>query len=278
MTETPPPLAGIIGFPVGHTKSPRLHGHWLKRYGINGYYVPVSLSQPDFEKGLRSLHLLGFRGVNVTIPHKVSAISIADAVTDRAALIGAANMLTFRPDGTIRADNTDGYGFIQNIKQTCPDWKATSGPALVLGAGGSARAVVSALLSDGAPEVRLANRTRARAEALKEHFGARVHPIDWNRASDAMDGAATIVNTTSLGMVGQPEMKVSIAAAAESAVVADIVYAPLETPFLATARARGLRCVDGLGMLLHQAVPGFEAWFGVRPDVDDDLRRAVLST
>lgn len=277
MSEVPPALAGIIGFPIGHTKSPILHGHWLKRHGIVGHYIPISLSQPDFERGLRSLHFLGFRGVNVTIPHKVTAVGIADAVTDRAALIGAANTLTFRADGSIRADNTDGYGFIQNIRQSCPDWDVTFGPALVLGAGGSARAVISALLSDGAPEIRLANRTRARAEVLKEHFGARVHPIDWNRASDAMEGAATIVNTTSLGMVGQPDLKVSLAAAPDWALVADIVYAPLETPLLAAARARGLRCVDGLGMLLHQAVPGFEAWFGTRPQVDDDLRRAVLS-
>lgn len=276
MSEIPPPLAGVIGFPVGHTKSPMLHRHWLKRYGVNGHYIPISLSQPDFEKGLRSLHLLGFRGVNVTIPHKVSAIALADSVTDRAALIGAANMLTFRADGSIRADNTDGYGFIQNIKQTCPEWDVTLGPALVLGAGGAARAVISALLTEGAPEIRLANRTRARAEALKEHFGARVHPIDWNRASDSMEGSATIVNTTSLGMTGQPELKVSLAAAPESAVVVDIVYAPLETPLLGAARQRGLRGVDGLGMLLHQAVPGFEAWFGLRPEVDEDLRRAVL--
>ena len=276
MNETPPALAGIIGFPVGHTKSPLLHGHWLKRYEIAGHYVPISLSQPDFEKGLRSLHLLGFRGVNVTIPHKVSAISIADAVTDRAALIGAANTLIFRGDGSIRADNTDGYGFIQNLKQSCPDWNAKAGPALVLGAGGAARAVISALLTEGAPEIRLANRTRARAETLKEHFGAKVHPIDWNRASDAMDGAATIVNTTSLGMARQPELKVSLAAAPDWALVADIVYTPLETALLAAARARGLRCVDGLGMLLHQAAPGFEAWFGKRPEVDEDLRQAVL--
>ncbi len=276
MSEIHPPLAGIIGFPVGHTKSPMLHGHWLKRHNINGYYIPIGLSQPDFERGLRSMHLLGFRGVNVTVPHKVSAVSLADTVTDRAALIGAANTLTFRPDGSIRADNTDGYGFIQNVKQICPEWDVTLGPALVLGAGGAARAVISALLTEGAPEIRLANRTRARSEALKEHFGARVHPIDWNRASDATEGAATIVNTTSLGMVGQPELKLSLNAAPDSAVVIDIVYAPLETPLLAAARARGLRAVDGLGMLLHQAVPAFEVWFGIRPEVDDDLRRAVL--
>jgi shikimate dehydrogenase len=276
MIESGPPLAGVIGYPIGHSRSPLLHGHWLKRYGIAGFYIPISLSQPAFEAGLRSLHPLGFKGVNVTIPHKVSAIGIADSVTDRAALIGAANTLTFRPDGSIRADNTDGYGFIQNIRQTWPDWDARVGPALVLGAGGAARAVVSALLSEGVPEIRLANRTRARSEVLQEHFGARVHTIDWNRASDATEGAAVIVNTTSLGMQGQPDLKLGLTAAPDHAVVADLVYTPLDTPLLANARARGLRVVDGLGMLLHQAAPGFEAWFGRRPEVDDDLRRAVL--
>jgi shikimate dehydrogenase len=277
MTGNSPALAAVIGWPIGHSRSPVLHTHWLRRYGIDGYYVPIGLPQAEFEKGLRSLPLLGFRGANVTIPHKVTALSIADTVTDRAVLIGAANTMTFRADGSIRADNTDGYGFIQNIRQRCPDWKASDGPALVLGAGGAARAIVSALLTDGAPEVRLANRTRTRSDALQEHFGARVHPIDWNRASDAMDGAATIVNTTSLGMTGQPELKVHLDAAPNSAVVADLVYTPLETHLLAAARLRGLQAVDGLGMLLHQAVPAFEAWFGTRPEVDDDLRLAVLS-
>lgn len=278
MTKSAPALAAVIGWPIGHSRSPRLHAHWLKKHGVNGYYIPIGLSQAGFEKGLRSLPALGFRGANVTIPHKVTAMSIADTVTDRAVLIGAANTLTFRADGSIRADNTDGYGFIQNIRQTCPDWKASDGPALVLGAGGAARAVVSALLSDGAPEVRLANRTRARSDALQEHFGARVHPVDWNRASDAMDGAATIVNTTSLGMIGQPELKVSLNSAPRAAVVADIVYTPLDTTLLKAARSRGMPAVDGLGMLLHQAVPAFEVWFGVRPEVDDETRAAVLAS
>ncbi len=277
MTDTAPPLAGVIGFPIGHSRSPVLHGYWLKRYEIGGFYVPISLAPADFTDGIRGLQKLGFKGVNVTIPHKVSALNIADTVSDRAALIGAVNTLTFRADGTIHGDNTDGYGFIENMRQYAPDWNAGSGPALVIGAGGAARAVVSALLNAGVPELRLTNRTRQRADLLAEHFGARVQVVDWNRASDAVDGVMTIVNTTSLGMEGQPELHMNLDAAPGDATVCDIVYTPLHTPFLAMAQERGLCCVDGLGMLLHQGVPGFETWFGPRPEVDDGLRQAVLS-
>ena len=271
-----PPLAGVIGWPISHSKSPALHGYWLKRYDLAGYYVPVGLSQDNFESGLRSLPKLGFKGVNVTIPHKETVLALADSVTDAASLIGAANTVYFHVDGSIGVDNTDGYGFIRNIRQHAPNWKPEGGPALVLGAGGAARAVVWALLNEGVPSVRIANRTRIRADMLAEHFGARVEVIDWNYASDAMDGAMTIVNTTSLGMKGQPELQVKFDAAPKAALVTDIVYTPLITPFLERASAHGLTTVDGLGMLLHQAVPGFESWFGHLPEVDDDLRQAVL--
>lgn len=276
MSIESPPLAGVIGWPISHSKSPALHGHWLKRYGLAGYYVPICLSQDDFEAGLRSLPKLGFKGVNVTIPHKETVLAMADSVTDAASLIGAANTVHFHADGTIGVDNTDGYGFIRNIRQHAPNWKPKAGPALVLGAGGAARAVVWALLNEGVPSIRITNRTRIRAEMLAEHFGARVEVIDWNYASDAMDGATTIVNTTSLGMEGQPELQVKFDAAPKGALVTDIVYAPLITPFLERAATHGLTIVDGLGMLLHQAVPGFESWFGHLPEVDEDLRQAVL--
>ena len=276
MSDTAPPLAGVIGFPIGHSKSPSLHGYWLRKLGIQGYYIPLSMSQAEFVGGLRSLPKLGFKGVNITLPHKVSALGLADSVTDRAALIGAANTLTFKEDGSIRADNTDGYGFIQNLRQNLPDWDARKGPALVLGSGGAARAIVSALLSEGVTELRLTNRTRGRAEMLADQFGAKIEVVDWNRASDAMDGAMTIVNTTSLGMEGQPELPVVLDAAPLTSVVTDIVYTPLITDFLAAAQARGLQTVDGLGMLLHQGVPGFESWFGQRPEVTDGLRNTVL--
>ncbi len=276
MSDQAPSLAGVIGWPIAQSRSPALHAHWLKRYGVDGHYVPLAVRPADFETAFVALPRLGFRGVNVTIPFKETVIRLADRVSDRAALIGAANTLTFLADGSVYADNTDGYGFLQNLRHHAPGWRGSAGPALVLGAGGAARAVVSALLADGAPEVRLANRTRARAEMLRDHFGARVVVVDWSRGAEAADGAATIVNTTSMGMTGQPELPFRLDAAPVSTLVNDIVYKPLVTPLLAAARARGMTAVDGLGMLLHQAAPGFEAWFGVRPEVDEALRDAVL--
>lgn len=273
----PLPLAGVIGYPIAHSKSPRLHGFWLNRYGIKGHYVPLSVRPADLAEALRSLPKLGFRGANVTIPHKIAALQLADTATDRAALIGAANTLIFKPDGSVRADNTDGYGFIQNLRQHAPDWAPKLGASLVIGAGGASRAVVAALLGEGVPKIILANRTRQRAEMMVEDFGGRVEVIDWNRTADAMEGAMTIVNATSMGMVGQPELPFGLDAAPKGALVTDLVYTPLETPFLAAARARGLQAVDGLGMLLHQGVPGFESWFGQRPDVDEALRDHMLA-
>lgn len=277
MTEIAPPLAGVVGWPIGHSRSPRLHGHWLRRYAIPGYYVPIALPPEHLAAGLRALALLGFRGVNVTLPHKEAALAIADVASDRARRIGAANTLSFMDDGRIEADNTDGHGFLANVRQNAPAWRAAAGPALVLGAGGAARAVIVALLDAGVAELRLVNRNRARAEALAAQLGGPVVVLDWTAAADAVAGAATIVNATALGMVGQPPLDLSLAAAGSDALVNDIVYQPLETPLLAAARARGLVTVDGLGMLLHQAAPGFERWFGRSPEVDADLRAAVLA-
>jgi len=269
-----PPLAGVIGWPIAHSLSPRLHGHWLARYGITGYYVPIALAPDDFEAGARSLPRLGFRGVNVTIPHKEAALALASEATERARKIGAANTLTFRADGTIHADNTDGYGFIQNLRDAAPGWAAAAGPALVLGSGGSARAVIAALLAEGAPEVRIANRNASRAEGLKTHFGSRTVVVDWQQASASAASAATIVNTTPVGMASD-DVPIDLGRADRAALVADVVYGTTATPFVAAARALGLAAVDGLGMLLHQGVPGFETWFGRRPEVDAALRAAV---
>ena len=271
--STAPLLAGVIGWPIGHSRSPRLHGHWLRRYGIDGHYVPIALAPQDFAAGLRALPRLGFRGVNVTIPHKEAALSLASTASDAAAAAGAANTLTFA-EGDIYADNTDGYGFIANLRQQAPAWRADAAPALVLGAGGSARAIVAALLAEGAPEVRIANRTRARAEALGAHFGGRVRVLDW--PADPRD-AATIVNATSLGMAACDPLPLSLETIEAGALVTDLVYGAEPTAFVAAARARGLAGIDGLGMLLHQAVPGFERWFGRRPQVDEALRAAVLA-
>lgn len=271
-----PPLAGVVGWPIGHSRSPRLHGHWLGRYRLSGHYIPLGVRPEDLAVALALLPRLGFRGVNITLPHKEAALAGASEASARAQRIGAANTLTFLAEGGYRADNTDGEGFIANLRQNAPGWKAGQGPAVVLGAGGAARAIIDALLAEGAPSIRLANRTRARAEVLAADFGPRLEVIEWSAAASALDGAVTIVNTTSLGMEGQPPLDLDLALAPAAALVTDIVYQPLETPFLALARRRGLRTVDGLGMLLHQAVPGFEAWFGRRPVVDDALRAAVL--
>lgn len=271
------PLAAVIGSPIAHSRSPALHGYWLKRYGLKGFYIPMDVAQADLEAVLRTLPKMGFVGANVTIPHKEAILNIADVVTDRAALIGAANTLIFRKDGKIQADNTDGAGFIANLRQNAPQWVPSAGPAAVFGAGGAARAVIAALIEVGVPEIRLANRTRARAEALRSDFGAKVHVHEWVQADAMIDGAATVVNTTSLGMTGKPDLVLPLDSLSSQAVVTDLVYTPLKTQFLIEAEERGATVVDGLGMLLHQAAPGFERWFGQRPEVDDLTRAAVLS-
>ncbi|MCG6901550.1 MAG: shikimate dehydrogenase [Rhodobacter sp.] len=270
------PLAGVIGSPISHSRSPRLHAHWLRKYGLPGYYVPMDVSQSDLETSIRTLPKLGFVGVNVTIPHKESVLVMADLVTDRAALIGAANTLIFRKDGKIHADNTDGYGFVQNLRQNAPNWQPKSGPAAVIGGGGAARAIVASLIEIGVPEIRLSNRTRTRADALRTEFGAKVTVYEWVQAGNMLEGAKTVVNTSSLGMVGKPEFRVPLDALSPNAVVNDLVYTPLDTAFLQRARAMGCTTVDGLGMLLHQAAPAFERWFGQRPEVDDQLRQLML--
>ncbi len=271
------PLAGVIGWPIAHSRSPQLHGHWLKRYGIKGHYIPMPVRPEHLAEALRSLPRLGFVGVNVTIPHKEAVLALADVVTDRAALMGAANTLILRSDGKIHADNTDGYGFIANLRQNAPGWDPTSGPAALLGAGGAARAVVASLLDAGVQELRIANRTRLRAEQIRAEFGARVVVYDWAQIGNMLEGAATVVNATSMGMEGKPPLRVPLDALSSTAVVTDIVYTPLDTPLLIAARQRGCTTVDGLGMLLHQAAPGFERWFGHRPEVDEELRAAVLA-
>lgn len=271
-------LAGVLGSPIAHSRSPVLHGHWLRRYAIAGHFVPLEVAPRDLPDVLRVLPRMGFRGANVTIPHKEAALALADHVSDRAARIGAANTLTFAADGALHADNTDGYGFIENLRQSVPGWDPARGPAAVFGAGGAARAVVASLLDAGVVELRIANRSRARAEAMRDAFGSAVTIFDWDDPDALVAGAASVVNTTSLGMTGQPPLHLPAAALAPQALVTDLVYTPLQTAFLADAAARGARTVDGLGMLLHQAVPGFEAWFGRRPEVDAALRRAVLAS
>lgn len=277
MTELPRiPLAGVIGSPIAHSKSPQLHRHWLKTYGIPGHYIPMDVSNDNLENVLRTLPQMGFVGVNITTPHKEKVMEIADLVTDRAILIGAANTLIFRKDGKIHADNTDGYGFIENLKAGAPQWNPRSGPAAVLGAGGAARAVIFSLLEAGVPEIMLSNRTRVRADKLKQDFGSRIRVYEWVQAGNMIDDVDLLVNTTSLGMIGKSELRVPLDGLRSSTIVTDLVYAPLKTKLLATAEEYGCATVDGLGMLLHQAVPAFERWFGRRPDVDRATRAAAL--
>jgi shikimate dehydrogenase len=268
-------LAGVLGRPVAHSRSPRLHRHWLARHGIPGDYVALEVAEEDLGEVLRVLPKAGFRGVNVTLPHKLAVLALADEATDRARRIGAANTLVFE-DGRIQADNTDGEGFLNSLRQGAPGWDSGAGPATVLGAGGAARAVIVALLEAGAPEVILTNRTRATAESLAGEIGGGIRVVDWLQAGNAIEEGRTVVNTTSLGMTGKPELRVPLDGLRPGQVVTDLVYAPLETRLLREARAAGATAVDGLGMLLHQAVPGFERWFGVRPEVDEALRAAVL--
>ncbi len=277
MTDLPRiPLAGVIGHPIAHSRSPALHGYWLRRYGIKGHYIPMDVAPQDLRQALEILPKLGFVGINVTIPHKEAVLQIADIVTDRAALIGAANTLIFRKDGRIHADNTDGSGFMANLRQNAPLWQPGAGAAAVFGAGGAARAVIAALIEVGVPEIRIANRTRPRADALRADFGAKLKVYDWVHAPNMLEGATTVINTTSLGMAGKPDFRVPLDALGKMALVTDLVYNPLKTQLLIEADAMGCTVVDGLGMLLHQAAPGFERWFGQRPEVDDATRSAVL--
>jgi shikimate dehydrogenase len=268
--------AGVTGWPIEQSKSPIIHGHWLQKHGIDGSYEKIGLSPADFEGGIRGLIDAGYAGMNVTAPHKEAALAMADDVTDRARSIGAANTLTFKA-GKIHADNTDGEGFINNVMQGAPDWNAAAGPALVLGAGGAARAVLSAFIEAGVPEIIFVNRTRARAENLATTFGRRVVVADWSDAVAASSTVATLVNTTALGMLGKDPLVFDCTELRSDTLVTDIVYNPLETNLLVNAKRQGCATVDGLGMLLHQAVPGFESWFGVRPNVDDVLRSKVLA-
>jgi shikimate dehydrogenase len=270
-------VAGVMGWPVAHSLSPRLHGHWLLRHGIDGAYVPMPVLPERLEQALRALPAMGFAGVNLTIPHKEASLALMDHLSPVAERIGAVNTVVVEADGTLSGDNTDGLGFIAALSQSGAGWRAEAGPAVVLGAGGAARAVGVALLDAGAPEVRLLNRTPERARALADELGGSVHGLEWAERSAALDGAALLVNTTSLGMRGQPPLVLPLEALPRTALVTDVVYTPLITPLLALAQARGNPVVDGLGMLLHQARPGFRAWFGVDPAVDDDLRTVVAA-
>lgn len=268
-------LAGVMGWPVAHSRSPRLHGYWLEKYGIDGAYVPLPVAPEHFAQALRVLSQLGFRGVNVTVPHKEAALKAVDTADHHARRIGAVNTVIVREDGALEGRNTDGIGFLAHLRDQAPAWQPAAAPAVVVGAGGAARAIVATLKDAGVPEVRLVNRTLARAEALALAFGDPLKVVPWINRAGALRDAGLVVNTTTLGMHGQPDLDLELIGLSPGAAVFDCVYNPLETPLLGQARRRGFVPVDGLGMLLHQARPGFKAWFGVDPEITDDLRALV---
>lgn len=279
MNETHPfKLAGVMGWPVAHSRSPKLHGYWLAHYGIAGAYVPLPVAPGRVADALRGLSALGFSGCNVTIPHKLEVMKLVDTVDPLAQRIGAVNTVVVDKDDTLFGFNTDGYGFVESVRDVRKDWKADAGPVVILGAGGGARAIVVTLIAEGAKDIRLLNRTAERADELATTAGPQVRVLPWDKRADALDGAALLVNTTSQGMVGQPPLDIALDALPATALVSDIVYNPLLTPLLASAKARGNTIVDGLGMLLHQARPAFRAFYGVMPEVTAELRKEIEAT
>ena len=268
-------LAGVMGMPIMHSRSPMLHNYWFKQQGMAGSYVPLAIQPTGLATALRALHPLGFSGCNLTIPHKQEAMKIVDEVNDAARQIGAISCVTVRADSSLLGSNNDAFGFIRNIQQAQPQWRADAGPIVVNGAGGGSRAVCFGLMQEGAREIRLVNRSDARAQQLADDFGVPLQAYPWAQRHDVLAGAALVVNTTSQGMVGQTPLDIHLDALPLSALVTDIVYSPLETPLLAAARLRGNVIVDGLGMLLHQGPPAWKSWFGLEPKVTPELRALV---
>ncbi len=271
-------LAGVMGWPVMHSRSPLLHNYWFRQHARAGTYVPLAIRPADLAAALRALHPLGFAGCNLTLPHKQAAMTIVDEVDALAKSIGAISCVIVRPDGSLAGTNNDCYGFIHNLKQEQPGWRAGAGPSVVIGAGGGARAVCYGLAREGAREIRLLNRTSVRAQAIATEFGGPLKALSWEQRHDALEDAALVVNTTSCGMVGQPALDIDLGKLPQRALAADIIYIPLETPFLAAARLRGNATVNGLGMLLHQGRPAWQAWFGIEPAVTAELRAMVEKT
>jgi shikimate dehydrogenase len=271
-------LAGVMGWPVAHSRSPILHNHWIAHHGLQGAYVLLEVNPEKLETALRGLPALGFAGCNLTIPHKVAAMRWVDRIAPLARRIGAINTIVVEADGSLTGLNTDGYGYIQSLVDAQPTWRADTGPAFVIGAGGAARAVIASLIEHGAPEIRLSNRSAGKAHDLAQEFGPTVKAIDWKDRQEAVAGVALLVNTTNQGMHGQPGLDLALDQLPRSALVSDVIYVPLETPLLLAAKAKGNATVNGLGMLLNQARPAFEAWFGIRPDISGELLAKVHAT
>ena len=265
-------LAGVMGWPVMHSRSPLMHNYWFKQHSLSGTYVPLAIEPAGLRAAMRALPALGFAGCNLTIPHKQAAMKIVDEVDSLAKKIGAISCVVVRPDGSLAGTNNDCYGFIHNIRQEQPGWRADSGPVVVIGAGGGSRAVCYGLAQEGAREIRVVNRSLDRAKKIAEDFGSPLTALAWEQRNEALEDATMIVNTTSQGMVGQNALDIQLDKLPAHALAADIIYTPLETPFLAAARERGNPTVNGLGMLLHQGRPAWKLWFGIEPLVTAELR------
>ena len=271
-------MAGVMGWPVAHSRSPTIHNHWIRQYGLQGAYGLFSVQPDKLEDAIRGLPALGLAGCNITIPHKVNAMKLMDVIDPLARRMGAINTIVVTPEGALHGFNNDGFGYIQSLLDAKPDWKADAGPVTVLGAGGAARAVVLSLLDQGATEIRLTNRTRGKAQALCDEFGSGIKVVDWSERHDALNGVALLVNTTNQGMHGEPELDLQLDQLPTTALVSDAIYVPLETALLRNARLRGNATVNGLGMLLNQARPAFNAWFGVMPEISPELVQAIMAT
>jgi shikimate dehydrogenase len=271
-------LAGVMGDPVMHSRSPKLHNYWLAKYGLTGAYMPLAIAREHLRAALRALPALGFSGCNLTIPHKEAALKIVNTVDPLARRIGAVNCVVVAADGSLEGQNHDAFGYIESVREAQPNWRADAGPIVVIGAGGGARAVLVGLSDQGAREIRLVNRTSARAEALADELGGPITALSWEEREGALDGAVMLVNATNQGMVGVPPLDLALDRLPVSALVSDIVYIPRETALIAAARKRGNPTVNGLGMLLHQARPAFRAWFGIMPEVTPELRAMIEAT
>jgi shikimate dehydrogenase len=271
-------LAGVMGWPIAQSRSPILHNYWIEKYKLNGRYVPLAVRPELLADAIRGLRALGFRGCNLTMPHKQYAMTMVDHLTDTAKRIGAVNCIVVGEDGKLSGTNNDGNGYVLSVQEIAPQWKPSDGPIAILGAGGAARAIIVALLERGASEIRLINRTLEKAERLAKDFGPAIKPIAWDKRGDAIGDVALLTNATNQGMTGHPPLEIAFDKLSSRTLVSDLIYVPPETPFLAAAKTRGNITINGLGMLLHQARPAFQAWFGIMPEITPDLRASIMAT
>jgi shikimate dehydrogenase len=271
-------MSGVMGWPVAHSRSPSIHNYWIALHKLEGAYGLFPVAPQNLEAAIRGLHCLGIAGCNVTIPHKVNAMQFVDWVDPIAKRIGAINTIVASADGSLKGFNTDAFGYIESLREAAPTWRANAGPVVLLGAGGAARAIIVGLISEGATEIRIINRTKNKADQIASEFSDTVKSYEWHERHDALQDCALVVNTTSLGMQGQDALDLQLDQLPFSALVSDVIYAPLETRLLKDARIRGNATVNGLGMLLHQARPAFNSWFNVMPEVTPELRKVITAT